>query len=470
MKRAWDWAIEQQCWTILEQLAPPLSYFCDECCYQEAGCQLFDNAIQKLDGDAPDELWDALLVRRCFLQMRIGHYKEAAADLKICLERRGSKAPTSVTVTALHHQSFLRLITNQFDEAYRYAQQSLTMARTLKDQSQEAFALRLLGIATGRSGILHRAILYGTQAHQLFRQIPDQLGEAFITTDLGGFYVACGDFERANQYLADAQKLNGELGQAFVRWHWALLCLHQGDFVAACAHACFMRDALNTMDSFWAKVYAWNLLGHGLLGLERYTEAAKAYHSALAIADSETQQSLRMESYAGLANAALQQNLLAEAQDHVQTILSHLNQGNLDGADDRFRVYGVCYRVLQRVGHEGSQQILLDGYDLLQTNADYFEDDHLRHCFLENVPSHREIVHLVEQMHIADDNGRGSLPYPNPLVEGKTVYPPDLGKVSSGRDENKWFTENHHLANSNLTHSNDKAQHNNQHGLPKGVS
>ena len=86
---------------------------------------------------------------------------------------------------------------------------------------------------------------------------------------------------------------------------------------------------------------------------------------------------------------------LAQAQACTEEILNHLKAGSLYGADEPFRVYLTCYRVLRAAGDARAQAILETAHCLLQERAARISDEKLRHSFLENVAAHREIVQEV---------------------------------------------------------------------------
>jgi DNA-binding IclR family transcriptional regulator len=102
-----------------------------------------------------------------------------------------------------------------------------------------------------------------------------------------------------------------------------------------------------------------------------------------------------VESLAGLASVLLAQGDLNGARCHVVEILDHLESKSLDGADEPFRVYQTCYRVLRATGDPHAQEFVSHAYDLLQQRASKIADRDLQHSFLENIPAHRAIAAAV---------------------------------------------------------------------------
>ncbi|HUM68066.1 MAG TPA: hypothetical protein PLK31_04380, partial [Chloroflexota bacterium] len=95
---------------------------------------------------------------------------------------------------------------------------------------------------------------------------------------------------------------------------------------------------------------------------------------------------------------ALAQGNLDTAVAHVNAILSHLQKGNLHGADEPLRVYLTCYQVLQAAGDGRAPTILAEAYHLLQERAAGIEDAAMRERYVTAVPFHHEIVQLWRQL------------------------------------------------------------------------
>ena len=94
----------------------------------------------------------------------------------------------------------------------------------------------------------------------------------------------------------------------------------------------------------------------------------------------------------GLARIALAKGDLARVQTYVEEILSELDRGALIDIMEPFRAYLVCYRVLQANGDPRAEEMLSTAHRILQEQAAKIADEELRHWFVENMVSRREIV------------------------------------------------------------------------------
>jgi tetratricopeptide (TPR) repeat protein len=134
-----------------------------------------------------------------------------------------------------------------------------------------------------------------------------------------------------------------------------------------------------------------NMLGHALVASGNLEDAKVAYQQALDLRRELGQHHLTQEPLAGLARVCLSQGDLPQALALLEQILTHLETGTLEGADEPVRVHLTCYRVLASVGDPRAGFVLKDGYKLLQEGAARIEEQGVRRAFLENVPANREL-------------------------------------------------------------------------------
>lgn len=87
-----------------------------------------------------------------------------------------------------------------------------------------------------------------------------------------------------------------------------------------------------------------------------------------------------------------------QALSLVEQVLDFLAQQTLEGVDEPIQIYLTCYHMLSRQGDDRRAGNLLQRtHDLLMVNAEKIIDPAIRTTFLENVPSHRELMQLWEQ-------------------------------------------------------------------------
>jgi tetratricopeptide (TPR) repeat protein len=133
-------------------------------------------------------------------------------------------------------------------------------------------------------------------------------------------------------------------------------------------------------------------LGHALADLGELDRAAEVYHRALD-AVRELHAPFAIEPMAGLAHVALAEGDPAGALVLVGEVLPLLEAHSvLLALLDPLRAHLSCYRVLQANGDLRAGGLLVAAHSLLQERARTIEDEALRRSYLEDVPSHRQIV------------------------------------------------------------------------------
>ena len=95
-------------------------------------------------------------------------------------------------------------VQGRYDKATDYYEQSLTIARAVKNPVREARAVSSLGIAYTALGRSDRAIALDEQALVLFRQVKDLADEGATLVSLGEAHYAEGRYGQAIDYYQQA--------------------------------------------------------------------------------------------------------------------------------------------------------------------------------------------------------------------------------------------------------------------------
>ncbi len=86
------------------------------------------------------------------------------------------------------------------------------------------------------------------------------------------------------------------------------------------------------------------------------------------------------------------QGNLAQAQDQVASVLEYLHAGG--SLEKPFRIYLTCYHVMAASQDPRAGEILETAHHLLQEQAAAIPYEEARRSFLEDIPSHRQILSL----------------------------------------------------------------------------
>jgi tetratricopeptide (TPR) repeat protein len=148
---------------------------------------------------------------------------------------------------------------------------------------------------------------------------------------------------------------------------------------------------------------AWLVLGRAQEGLGHLMQAAMAYQDALALYEELGRTHMTPEPRAGLARLALANGNLSEALAQVEGILSVLAQYPRAGLDKPLPIYLTCYRVLEANQDPRAASVLKAASALLDESASHFTEEFQRQAFLNNVPSHRELMQAHDRLDVGKD-------------------------------------------------------------------
>ncbi|RPI31948.1 MAG: tetratricopeptide repeat protein [Chloroflexota bacterium] len=358
------------------------------------------------------------------------YYEQALQIYRKAADRRGEGQA----------QNFLGLVCKnkgEFAQARLYLEQAFNIFREIGDRRGEGQALNNLGLVSTNLGEYHVARIYYEQALPIYREIGDRQGESWGLNSIGYVYYRQGEYDAARAYFDQALSLSGETGD---RWGESVSYYNLGDVFMtlgdyARAEDCLQRalNLCNELGDRWG--VAWRLadlglyyhqcgnnenaldynrlalqiarevgdrplqgkiltyLGHILAGLGSLHEAAETYGQAIKVRQDISGETMIMDPLAGLAHVELEAGQLVQARSRIAEILAYLEEGNVDGAEDPFRVYWSCYRVLEAGEDPRAWGILNAAYHLLQEQASKIMDDSLRASFLSGVSDHRELIH-----------------------------------------------------------------------------
>ncbi|MBN1484877.1 MAG: tetratricopeptide repeat protein [Chloroflexia bacterium] len=327
------------------------------------------------------------------------YYEQALSIYKESSNRRGESA-------CLNNLGALSGKQGRYMQAKRYYGQSRDRDREIGNQVGVTRSLGNLGSASMSLGEYVEARSYLEEALQICQEIDDRQGTGAALNNLGIVSAQLGEYGTAQDYFQRALEIRREIGArqgvAESLSDLGLLFHQMGDDKAAVEYG---RQALRMIQELgdpFIEAYVLNRLALALAGLGRLQQAEKAYQQALVIRRSLQQLHLGLESQAGLAGLALAQGEPERAQSLIEEVLSHLEEHTLLGVDEPFGTDLTCYHVLQANGDPRAQGILQSAYQKLQAWADRIPDEPARRSFLENVPTHREIVRAWEGLETVD--------------------------------------------------------------------
>jgi len=329
--------------------------------------------------------------------MRQGNYDAAIEHLSCGLDLARALGLARLITATVRLQGVVAFYRGDQLEARRCFEEALSAARQSGSRQSEANLLNNLGAVAGDQGDLQSALGFFKEALSIRAETGDRIGEGLALNNLGVVARDLGDYPAARTHLEQAWAIYREIayrqGEVYTLNDLAGVLRNQGDIAGAYVSSDRALEIARDIGDDRGEGYALTGLGNCLASLGRWSEACAAFQRAISLREELLQLHLAMESRAGLAQLALAQGDLAQAQEHVATILAYLDGNNsLDGTDEPLRIYLVCYEVLHANQDKRADELLATAHRILQERAANIANEAVRRSFLERVPWHREIL------------------------------------------------------------------------------
>ena len=288
-------------------------------------------------------------------------------------------------------------------EAQEYVDQMLSIAPDIENLSVKAQTFSNASLLYKDMGNYPLAYSTSKKALELAQKTGDQRGKAIVNGNLGWISGLMGNYEESVTHLTQSIEIAKSIGDIGIHslnlLNLSLFKTAQGDYVNSEKYA---TEALTTFEEVGhvpGQAFAWTFIGHAQVGDDRLQDAYDSYQQALALYRNLGVKHLSMEPLGGLAEVTRRTKGPHEAMEYVEPILEFLKtEERLTEIDQPFRVYVTCCKVLLALDHPEAVQFFNDAFDLLQEQANNIADDSWRESFLNNVPCHREMTILHQQL------------------------------------------------------------------------
>lgn len=299
---------------------------------------------------------------------------------------------------ALNNQSIPYLDIGNYLAVKSNLEQGLRICQNIGYRKGESDTLMNLNYSVTYLGEFERARNYGLQALKIYREVENKLHEALTLYNLGNIYYMLGDYfqarDFANHSLSIAIEVESLRVQALNMDLLSKVSLKLGNFQVALEET---QRALHLIQKTGRNRHEPSIrvsVAQALFELNELKDADDAYQIAQTQWSESNQNHLIPEVLAGKAQVQLAQGNLEGAKEYVAEILDYLEDNDLAGTDEPFKIYLICCHVLRANQPQRFMDILNTAYHLLQEQATKISDKELRQSFLENVAVNREIVRL----------------------------------------------------------------------------
>jgi predicted ATPase/DNA-binding SARP family transcriptional activator len=210
--RAWNTAVNQQAWPLIEESLDGLVYF-----YTLSGTYtqiagMLARAQERVDPRENASLAGYLSAHQANIFIRKGNFNKAASALEQA--RTIAQALNDGRLNARLNMSQGRLF--ELQGSYVKGLVVLGEAHDFYHQAGNTVRLariaRLMGNLLWRQSYYDRALPYYQESLALARQHGDRVFQAVVLGDLGTLYTDSSDFDRALEMLQQARRLDRELG------------------------------------------------------------------------------------------------------------------------------------------------------------------------------------------------------------------------------------------------------------------
>ncbi|WP_420644864.1 tetratricopeptide repeat protein [Candidatus Leptofilum sp.] len=325
-----------------------------------------------------------------------GEYDEAKKYAKKAisfLEQANSKEDEEQVLIYLGR---IEMQQGNFESAEQYYLEGLRISQKIGNREFEANVQNNIGLLFSHQQKYIGAKENFEHALKLYREIGSREGEGTALNNLGIVAHMLGKYEEAYFYYEQSLFISREVG---VQQDEAIALNNLGEILAKQQkHAdaqTYFTEAIKLEKSTGARyleAHTITMLGFTLLELELVAKAEIAFLKALSLRTELGQEHLNTLPNVGLACISHASGKLEQASSQLNNVLDSLESTSLDGLEDPFNTFWICFRLLQDIDNLRAQSLLQKANSLLLAQASKIPDENSRRSFLNNVPEHRLII------------------------------------------------------------------------------
>jgi len=331
---------------------------------------------------------------------RLANYEAAQSHLTVALQLIQQAQATAIEADCLRNLGNVSWSLGDYKTAMHYYRRALPQYHKVGNRKGEGSTLNNIAIVMMDLGDYAAAQTYSRQALTLSKQIGHRISSGIARNTLGDIAFHLGEYEEAESYYQQfvrATHVTKDLpGNCEGLLGLARIAHQRGQADTARRYSLEARRIAQSINDANLEAHAWLCLGHAWASSEQLADAKTAYTSAITLRRQMQQWHLITEPLADLAMLELTQGHVESARKHINEILAYIEDISLDNIREPFNVYVACVHILRLTDPELAADLRREAYHVLQTRAAKISDMTLQRAYLENIPSHREIVRLWE--------------------------------------------------------------------------
>jgi predicted ATPase/transcriptional regulator with XRE-family HTH domain len=343
-RMAWEWAITNREFALIEQTIRTLAYFYDIRGWLQEGIDTFSNAVTKLEISSPDRINQIALghalASRSVLESRLGLYEQARVGLERSLVILRSLNEPRVLVESITLLGNVMEFTGDYARALGLYTEGLEMATTIGDRWFAALCLTCL---VGLEGITTMTIKPEDTYERFqsvvadWRAIGDPRFTAIGLNILSWLALKLGRYDKARAALEESITLNMSVGDrwglGFAYRGLGLIAQAQGEHIQAVD---MFHKSLDMLTELGARPDVARLLAEmsrSVFALGDETEAERGWRESLRIANETRGAWVALEALVGIANLQAKRGECEQALELLLIVLN--NPSSIQETKDR---------------------------------------------------------------------------------------------------------------------------------------
>jgi predicted ATPase/DNA-binding XRE family transcriptional regulator len=333
-RTAWEWAITNREFALIEQTIRPLAYFYDIRGWLQEGIDTFGQAVTKLEISSPDRINQIVLAHalasRSVLETRLGLYEQARVGLERSLEILRPLNELRVQVESITLLGNVMEFTGDYARASKLYTEGLEMATTIGDHWFAALCLTcLIPLEGGNTMPVAPEDTYRRFQTVVadWRVIGDPRFTAIGLNILSWLALKLGRFDEARAALEESITLNLSVGDrwglAFAYRGLGLIAQVKGEHILAVD---IFHKSLDMLTKLGARSDVARLLAEmsrSVFALGDEAEAERGWRESLRIANETRGAWVALEALVGIASLQAKRGECEQALELLLIVLNH---------------------------------------------------------------------------------------------------------------------------------------------------
>ena len=310
-----------------------------------------------------------------------------------------------------HHQSEVHCLSNlgmnddmlcEYSRAIQSYAAALALTRQIGDREKENVIYNNLGVSSALLGDFTQALAYYQETVQISRQLGDQEGSGFANLNLGLLYNTLGEWERARYYGERALKIFRMIndrrleGRTLVQLGFTLHQMGETSTAASSIQQALQIAHKGGYQAVRAEVLT--VWGQILLDRQEGAKAVTLFREAYTLWQLLGRMRRALVAQGGLVESL---HLLGDHTGALEVVNEILSQVAISPGKEAIPPESVllaCYHILHVHSDGRAAALLQRAYQLLMAKANKLQNHDLRHSFLYQIKTHRELLALTQEV------------------------------------------------------------------------